>query len=121
MDLEKLAVNFGLPGLMLVAIIVVIREWMKSSERVEAGKRTVELERCKIEDKKADAMAAALTSLSGKIDMHHTVDLQSHQSIATEVAELHGKLDQALASNTPVHGVPTGYYGPSRPKSQGDR
>lgn len=121
MDLEKLAVNFGLPGLMLAAIVLVVREWMKSIERIEAEKRKVDIERVKVEDKKADAMASALTSLSGKIDAHHTVDIQSHTSLATEIAELHGKVDQALASNTPVRGVPIGGYGPHRPKSQGDR
>ena len=114
MDWEALAKNFGLPGLMLGAMIYGWRLWVASNERVQ-------LEKVKVEDKKADAMAGALTSLSGKIDTHHTIDIQSHTDLATGIAELHGKVDQALASNTPVHGVPTGYYGPSRPKSQGDR
>lgn len=121
MEWKEIATNFGLPGLMIAAAVVVIRQWFAMAERVETGKRGVELERIKVEDKKADAMAAALTSLSGKIDAHHTNDLQSHTDMAEGIANLHGKLDQALIDRTPVRGVPqvdppTGYYGP-RPKT----
>jgi hypothetical protein len=131
MDWEKAATNFGLPGLMLVIIYALIRLWLSSNERIEAGKRAVELEKTKVEDKKADAMASALTSLSGKIDAHHTNDLQSHADMASGIAELHGKIDQALIDRTPVEmpvrrvtpprGLPaeTGYYPPARPKTQG--
>lgn len=111
MDWEKFG-NYGLPGLMLVAIVYIVKAWLASNERVE-------LERVKVEDKKADAMASALTSLSGKIDTHHTVDLQSHQEMSNGIFELHGKIDQALSDRaTPVEGVPrmqTGPYG-MRPK-----
>jgi uncharacterized protein YlxW (UPF0749 family) len=105
MDWEKAATNFGLPGLMLVLIYALIRLWMASNERVEQGKRAVELEKVKVEDKKADAMASALTSLSGKIDSHHTNDLQSHEKMSSELANLHGKID-TIAGLTPVRGVP---------------
>jgi hypothetical protein len=130
MDIEKIAINFGLPGVMLFAIVSLIKLWMTSTERIEAGKRAVELEKVKVEDKKADAMASALTSLSGKIDAHHTNDLQSHQEMASEIANIHGKLDQAIIDRTPVEmprrvtpprGLPAeaGYYPPGRPRTQG--
>jgi hypothetical protein len=130
MDWEKFAANFGLPGLMLLAIVTLIRLWMASNERIEQGKRAVEVEKVKVEDKKADAMASALSSLSGKIDAHHTNDLQSHADMASGIANLHGKIDQALVDRTPVEmprrvtpprGLPaeSGYYPPGRPKTQG--
>jgi hypothetical protein len=117
MDWEALAKNFGMPGLMLGAMIYGWRLWVASNERVQ-------LEKVKVEDKKAEAMAGALTSLSGKIDLHHTTDIQSHQEMAEGIAELHGKLDQAITDRTPVRGVPTveptgGYYPPARPKTGG--
>jgi len=121
MDLEKLATNFGLPGVMLAIIYALIRLQMQSNERIESGKREVEKEKVKVEDKKADAMAAALTSLSGKIDAHHTNDLQSHEKMSSELANLHGKID-TIAGLTPVRGVPqveppSGYYQQGRPKT----
>lgn len=122
MEWKEIATNFGLPGLMIAAAVVIIRQWMSMVERIETGKRSVELERSKVEDKKADAMAAALGSLSGKIDTHHTSDLQSHSEMASEISNLHGKLDQALIDrSTPVRGVqqvdpPRGYYA-DRPKT----
>lgn len=113
MDWEKFAGNYGLPGLMIVALIYVMKMWLASTERIE-------LEKVKVEDKKADAMAAALTSLSGKIDTHHTSDLQSHTEMSGDIRELHGKIDQALIDRTPVRGVqqvePGGYYS-GRPKT----
>jgi hypothetical protein len=122
MDWEKVGTNFGLPGLMLGAIVFLIRLWMQSNERIEAGKRAVDLEKVKVEDKKAEAMASALTSLSGKIDSHHTNDLQSHEKMSSELANLHGKID-TIAGLTPVRGVPLvdppqGYYAQQgRPKT----
>lgn len=125
MEWKEIATNFGLPGLMIAAAVVIIRQWfiysrgvetdkIASNERIEEGKRAVELERIKVEDKKADAMAAALGSLSGKIDTHHTSDLQSHSEMASEIGNIHGKLDQALIDRTPVRGVP--HYA-DRPKT----
>jgi hypothetical protein len=117
----EIAEKFGLPGLMLMAMVAIIKLWIASNERIEQGKRVVDVEKVKVEDKKADAMAAALTSLSGKIDTHHTNDLQSHSEMSGDIRELHGKLDQALIDRTPVRGVQqvdpsAGYYGP-RPKT----
>lgn len=118
MDWEKLGSTFGLPGLMLVGIYMIARFGIAAWERIS-------MERVKVEDKRADATVAALTSLSGKIDNHHTDDLQSHQDMAEGIANLHGKIDGVLG-NTPVHGVPRveqgqGYYPPGRPKTQGGR
>lgn len=121
MDWEKFASNFGLPGLMLVGLYLIARYGIAAWERTT-------LERIKVEDKRADAHVAALTSLNGKVDAHHqtvlqnhTADLQSHSEIATEMASLHTKLD-TFAELTPVRGVPrvdpSGTYGPQFPRSK---
>lgn len=112
MDWEKLATNFGLPGLMLVVFgyvaLTLGKLWISSAERTK-------VEEIKVEDKKAEAMTSALTSLSGKIDSHHTTDIQSHQSLAVGIGEIKGKLDEAInwQDRTPIEGVPrpTGLYG----------
>lgn len=123
MDAKEIATNFGLPGLMMIAIYAIAKLWIASNERVQ-------MERVKVDDKRADATVAALTSLSGKLDAHHTVDLQGHQELATGIARVEGKLDtlyeftpvnQPVPSRkqTPASGVPAGYYPPQRPKTQG--
>lgn len=116
MDWSTLAEKFGLPGLMLAAIYAIAKLWIASSERVQ-------LERVKVEDKRADAMVTALTTLGGKVDAQHTANLQSHQEIASGIAGIDSKLD-AIHGLTPVRGVPlvepsAGYYPPQRPKTQG--
>lgn len=126
MDWEKLASNFGLPGVMLAAIAYVMRMWIASNERNElvksASNERIEMARLKVEDKKADAMATAFGTLSSKIDSHHTDDLQSHSEMAEGIANLHGAF-AAFADLTPVRGTqrqdPQGYYGggSNRPKT----
>ena len=121
MDWEQLATNFGLPGLMLAAIFAIAKLWIASSERVQ-------MERVKVEDKRADATVAALTSLGGKLDAHHTADLQGHQELAAGIARVQGSLDTLYEftpvnqpiprRQTPGQGVPAGYYA-QRPKTQG--
>ena len=114
--------NFGLPGLMLMFAWLIAKTWIASSERVA-------MEKVKVEDKKADAVVSAMTSLSGKIDSHHTADIQSHTALAVGIGELRGKLDEVLdRGHTPVGGVPTvderrsSEYGlPRRPSTRNDR
>ena len=129
----SLAKDFGLPGLLILVIgfvtLTLGKLFIASAERVQ-------LERVKVEDKRADATVAALTTLNGKIDANHTANLQGHQEIATGIAEIRGKLDEAIGWQersdvtaipqprrvvTPVQGVPVsaGYYPPQRPKTQG--
>jgi hypothetical protein len=116
MDWQQFATQFGLPGVMLLAIIGIAKLWLASHEKLE-------LERIKVEDKKADAMTAALTSLSGKLDSHHTIDLQSHRDLGEGIARIEGALG-FRHEPTPVGGgtfpetgerrTPSA-YGPQRP------
>ncbi len=118
MDVEKFATNFGLPGLLIACIYLIVttlgKQWVASNERIQ-------MERIKVEDKKADALVAALTTLAAKVDAHHTMDIQSHQELGEGISAIDAKLD-AIHGLTPVKGVPkaepSGEYGPFvRPKT----
>lgn len=89
--------NFGLPGLMLGVLFLIAKAWIAKSERVE-------MERIKVEDKKADAFVSTLNSLAAKIDAHHTLDIQSHSAIGSAIAELRGQVTEAISwqERTPV-------------------
>jgi hypothetical protein len=108
--------NFGLPGLMLGALLFIAKAWIAKSERVE-------MERIKVEDKKADAFIATLNSLAAKIDAHHTLDIQSHSALGSAIAELRGQVTEAISwqERTPVEqpAPRAGTYGPQRPGSRG--
>lgn len=101
MDWANLAEKFGLPGLMLIlfgyAFVNVGKIWIASRERIET-------DRIKVEDKKADATVAALISLGGKLDAHHTVEMQNHAAQSSALARIDGQLGEALAwqERTPV-------------------
>lgn len=117
-DLSEFGKVFGLPGLLVLIWFLLERDKNKRNEKLETAKIAVE-------DKKADAMTAGFTSLSGKID----TDIASHREMAEGIAELHGKIDQALIDRTPVEqparratparGIAAGEYGFSRPKTGG--
>lgn len=100
--LIEFAKTVGLPGVMFVGLCVVV--FKLGIRSIDAWERT-QGERTKVEDKKADAMSTALTSLSGKVDAHHTLDIQSHAELSNGIAGLDSKLDTALGL-TPVRGVP---------------
>jgi hypothetical protein len=132
MDLEKLATNFGFPGLLIAVIgyisVTLGRLWIASNERIQ-------LEHVKVEDKRADANVAALTLLGGKIDAHQIADIKSHQEMAVGIADLSSKVDAlGWGGSTPIEGVPrqemrdvksgpvrndAGVYGLSRGKTRG--
>ncbi len=109
--------NLGLPGVMLGILFFIARAWIASNERTQ-------MKALEVQDKKADAFAASLNVLGGKIDAHHTADIQSHQALATGIAELRGQVSEAInwQERTPVEQpVPraAGTYGPQRPGSRG--
>jgi hypothetical protein len=118
MDWEQLAANFGLPGLMLGAIVIITKLWITSNEKIQLEKTKVEDKKADNDSKKADAMVTALTTLSSKIDSHQVADITSHREMAVGIAELDTKLEAlSWGDRTPVEGVPKmhGTYGPSRP------
>lgn len=120
MDIEKIAINFGIPGLLIAAIYLTVttlgKMWVQSNERIQ-------MERIKVEDKKADAMVSALASLASTVAAHHTADIQSHQALGEGIAAIDAKLD-TIHGLTPVKGVPKvdpppSEYGYHRPKTGG--
>jgi hypothetical protein len=119
---EKLALNAGLPGVMLIAFLYAIKLAVAAWKDIAAERVKIDDRRLNVEERKADAHVAALASLGAKIDSHQTSDLQSHQALATEVAKFHGKLDGVLdgIDRTPVEGVPriSGEYLQRREKTR---
>ncbi len=108
--------NFGLPGLMLGFLYVVGTKWIASSERIA-------MRRIDVEDKKADAMVAALGTLTTQVNSHHTLDIQSHAALGAGIAEIRGKLDEAIGwqERTPVENIRgTSTYGLKRPLTRNE-
>jgi hypothetical protein len=67
------------------------------------------------------AIAEGFAAITGKVDAHHTADLQAHAELGESVANIRGLLtreDSPVKRKTPVRGVATGFY--SRVGSQGD-
>lgn len=93
MEWEKFALNFGLPGLMLVAMAAVIRLWVASNERIE-------MRRLQVEDKKADGIISGFLALGAKVDAHHNTDIQSHRDLGESVARIDEKLDTFAGIDT---------------------
>lgn len=136
MDVSEFATNFGLPGLLIAAWYLLQSKRDDRAGTLEEKKlaaanahdeRKLQLEerRLSIEDKKADAMATALTSLSGKVDAHHTLDIESHRELGEGIAEIKGQLEGArwyreevtnpgTAPPVPTRTPPRGVRAPSR-------
>ncbi len=108
--------NFGLPGLMMGVLVFIARMWITSSEKT----RMRELE---VEDKKADGIVNALGALTTQVNSHHTLDIQSHAALSNGIAEIRGKLDEAIGwqERTPVENIQRSQvYGLKRPGTRGD-
>ncbi len=115
--------NFGLPGIMLGFLFLTVRAWLASQERIAEGRRVVDMERIKIEDKKADAMVVSLGTLTTQVTSHHTLDIQSHAALGAGIAEIRGKLDEAIGwqERTPVENIRgTSTYGLKRPLTRNE-
>lgn len=41
------------------------------------------------------AITEGFTGLGGKVDLHHTADIESHRELGEGIAEIRGKLDEA--------------------------
>ena len=98
---------FGPFGLLVGALYMIARDWITRNHALAIEKLKHESRRIDIEEKKADAMTTALTTLSGKIDSHATADLTSHKDMAEGIAAIHGKLDGIMdeRDRTPVERI----------------
>lgn len=91
MNVEQLALQLGLAGLLLLIgyriAMLLISNWREA------------------ERERTAALAIGFAALVNKVDVHHTSDLESHRDMADGIAGLNGKLDAAMGW-TPVRGVP---------------
>lgn len=90
MTLEQLFLQLGVCGAMLLV-------WFRiESKRIERNAVT--------EDKKTEAMSQGFATLAGRVEAHHTADLQSHAEMGEAIARIEGKLD-ITRRNTPPRGI----------------
>ncbi len=119
LSFEQVALQLGISGVLIYAFVkvalVFISNWSKAEEA------------------RTKALADGFSALISKVDNHHTNDIQSHTGLATGIAEIRGKLDEAIGwqertpvgeisrTRTPPQGVPAGYYPPQRPKTSSEK
>jgi hypothetical protein len=84
-----------------LGVFVLVRTQLASQSRLED--KRLELER-----EKTVTMREGFTSINGKLDTHHTLDIQSHAEIAANIASMRGEVAGAMwrEQPTPVGGGP---------------
>lgn len=109
MDVEKFATTLGLPGLLILVWYLLQRARDIAHAKFEEQKLAMENRRIDAMFELAKTMATGYSSLVQVMASNHAQDIESHQDLATGIAELKGKLDEA-GYRTPPHGVrlPTG-------------
>jgi hypothetical protein len=89
MNLENLATNISIAALIVLVgyriALLLIKNW-RDTER----ERTI-------------ALAEGFANLVGKVDAHHTADIQSHADLGAHLAAIETALWQRRG--TPVHGI----------------
>jgi hypothetical protein len=86
---DQVLLQLGISGAVLFVAykiaLVVLRNWREAeSERTAAY--------AKAEDQRTTALAAGFMSLSGKLDQHHTLDIESHRELGQDLAQIKGAL-----------------------------
>jgi hypothetical protein len=109
MDVQQFATSLGLPGLLILV-------WWQLQKARDERQAKLEEKKLDVEEKRVDAlfemskaMATGFTSLVQLVASNHAADIESHQELATGLAELKGKLDE-FSWRTPPQGtrLPTG-------------
>lgn len=124
MDLEQVATNFGLPGLLILVIFLLQKARDERQAKLEERKLEIEEKRIDGMFRQAEAMATGFTSLVQAMANNHAQDIESHTELATAIAGIKGALEERRP--TPVEGVavqrpstspgqPAGYYSPRKP------
>lgn len=109
MDVQQFATSLGLPGLLILV-------WWQLQKARDERQAKLDDRKLEIEEKRIDAMfelskavATGFTSLVQLVAQNHSADIESHQELATGIAELKGKFDE-VSWRTPPKGtrLPTG-------------
>lgn len=111
MDIEQVALQLGIAGLIILVGYKLVQQFLERWTKVEEGRQ-------KEESRRTDAIAKGFDSIVERVERHATTDLQSHTDLSTRIARFEGKLDEVLnwqerTPVTPVHGyekpVPSRY------------
>lgn len=136
MEIENFIQNFGLPGLLIGVFYLLVRAQNDRQSKTDDRKLTIEEKRVEGMFEQARAMATGFTALVQAMASNHTADIESHSDLGAAIAELRGKVDEAIAwreSITPIgepprpprartnpQGLPiTGYHIPRKPIREG--
>lgn len=109
MSVEQFATSLGLPGLLILVWFLLQKARDERQAKLDEQKLTIEEKRVDAMFEMSKAMATGFTSLVQLVATNHSADIESHQDLATGIAELKGKLDES-SWKTPARGtrVPTG-------------
>lgn len=95
-DIKDLSPFAGLLGVVYLLGVQLIKGW-----------RETERERTAAMAKSLEAITGALASLGGKVDAHHTIDIESHAEMATALGRIEKAQDVAQAQADRNSRVPT--------------
>ena len=104
MDIEKFATTLGLPGLLILVWYLLQRARDDRQAKLDEQKLSMENRRIDSMFELAKTMATGYSSLVQVMASNHAQDIESHQDLATGIAEIKGKLDESW--RTPPHGLP---------------
>lgn len=106
MTTSNLFLQLGIAGAVLFVMWQLMASKMRSDARAEEKRLDIY---ARAEEKRTEAIVDGFASLTGKVDSHHTLDIQSHQAIATSIATLSGQVTEAISwqERTPIGGPPT--------------
>lgn len=109
MDLQAFVTNFGLPGLLIGVFFLLTKA--RDERQAKSDERKLELDEKRIDGlfRQAEAMATGFTALVTAMANNHAADIESHSELAAAIAELKGKVDEAIAwreSTTPIGPIP---------------
>lgn len=112
MDPAQLALQLGIAGALIYfgtqVAKLLIKNWRAAESERITSHRAAEAERTTAIAAGFSGMASAVSALTSSINTHAQADLQSHMQMTAEIAEMSGKISEAMAwqERTPVGGVP---------------
>lgn len=133
MDLQAFVTNFGLPGLLIGVFFLLTKARDERQAKLDERKLEIEEKRIDAAFAQAQAMATGFTALVTAMANNHAADIESHSELAAAIAELKGKVDEAIAwrtETTPIGPIPKppgraqtqpgsqGFYPPRKPSRE---
>lgn len=101
MDPAQLLLQLGIAGALIFfgtqVAQLLIKNWRSAESERIISQRASESERTTAIAAGFSGMASAVSALTSSVNTHAAADLQSHITMASEIAELRGQITEALA------------------------